>query len=139
MFGGSVEIWTTAILKQAEATSQQGQLFVQQHSTLQQTARNNERLASVLTHLSPKIDSLRQDSKSQTLSIAAQMNSFDNLSRKLTELETKLNKLDHLVSSSRRIENRLDPQNWSVNTYAIAVEIALLLGLNALGFFQAPF
>ena len=27
-FGGSIDIWTTAILKQAEASNQQGQLFV---------------------------------------------------------------------------------------------------------------
>lgn len=100
LFGGSVDGWTTAILKQAEAASQQGQLFVAQNSTLQETARNNAVLASILQALKPKIEQLVKDSRLQASSIAIQDAALSSLRREIEAMHSEMQGI-------RRMEDRL--------------------------------
>ncbi|MEO0487925.1 MAG: hypothetical protein AAFZ49_00025 [Cyanobacteria bacterium J06659_2] len=100
LFGGSVDGWTTAILKQAEAASQQGQLFVAQNSTLQETARNNAVLASILQALKPKIEQLLKDSRLQALSISTQDAALSSLRREIEGMRGE-------VQGIGRMEDRL--------------------------------
>lgn len=136
-FGGSIDVWTTAILKQAEASSQQGQLFITLQSTLNEIAQNNARLTSILQQLSPKIDSLLQDSQIHRLSIAAQADNFNHLSRAMAQINAQLHSLDTLEERlTRRISASSDETWRRWMTILLAVILAGFLGLGGLSFWQ---
>ena len=112
LFGGSVDGWTTAILKQAEAASQQGQLFVAQNSTLQETARNNAVLASILQDLKPKIEQLVKDSRWQASSITTQEAALSSLRREVEAMHSKVQGIGRMEDRlSDKIERSSD-ESW---------------------------
>ena len=112
LFGGSVDGWTTAILKQAEAASQQGQLFVAQNSTLQETARNNAVLATILQDLKPKIEQLVKDSRWQASSIATQEAALSSLRREVEAIRSEVQGIGRMEDRlSHKIERSSD-ESW---------------------------
>lgn len=99
-FGGSIEVWSTAILRQAEASQQQGQLFVSQSSTLSEIAANNSELLTVLQQLKPSVERLHQE-------LAEQQHSVARLSEGLTSLNHSVPRIEGGIVGLKKSEGRL--------------------------------
>jgi len=132
-FGGRLDVWTNAILKQTDLATQQNQLIVSQNLTLQETAKNNAALGQVLLKLKQGLSELQTEFNSLESTILGQGSTLMSLSsqslslsRKLDDLSLKLKSLEAL----KTLNNKVDSLTTSLETLTTDVNI-LTQGLNS--------
>lgn len=133
-FGGRIDVWTTALLNQAEASSRQGQLLIALHTTLHEIAQNNRHLTSILQQLSPRIDSLQQDWHAQRHLIATQAKTFNHLSQEMAQLSAESQRLSDL--NKRVIEGISTSNDREWRQWVMAILAVSFVGLVILGGFS---
>ncbi|MBE7384251.1 MAG: hypothetical protein F6J95_022875 [Leptolyngbya sp. SIO1E4] len=134
LFGGSIAQWTIGLHKQAETVCDLAKQVVNLHSTLQQTARGNDAITNTLHNLKPAIDSLLKDSQSHRLSIAAQNDNFNHLSREMAQIESQTRQLNSL---DERVMHRIaasSDEEW--RRWIMAILAVSMMGILALGGFS---
>lgn len=132
-FETGFDSWTTALLQQAEATKQQGQLFVQQNSTLQETAKNSAHLAHILTQLAPKISALQRDSAAQERLITTHTQNYKQLQDELSQIRETINQFCLLEFKVDGQIEQLESRDRGWRNFLGLTLVAMLIGMTVLG------
>lgn len=132
-FGGRLDVWTNAILKQTDLATQQNQLIVSQNLTLQETAKNNAALGQALlklkqglSELQTEFNSLKNAILEQGSTLTSLSDKSQSLSRKLDDLALKLKSLETL----KTLNTKVDSLTTNLETLSTSVN-SLTQGLNS--------
>jgi hypothetical protein len=131
-FGGRLDVWTNAILKQTDLATQQNQLIVSQNLTLQETAKNNAALGQALMKLKQGLSELQTEFNSLENTILGQGNNLMSLSDKSLSLSRKLDDLSLKLKSLEALEtlnSRVDSLTTNIKTLTTSIN-SLTQGFN---------
>jgi hypothetical protein len=142
-FGSRLDVWTNAILKQTDLSTQQNQLIVSQNLTLQETAKNNAALGQTLLQFKQGLSQLQQEFTTLKTIIATHGTSLKSLSdqnqglnRKLDDLSLKLKTLgsnvDSLITDLKTLTISVSSlkENWNSKQTVVLWIISLLFAMN---------
>ncbi|MDB9528733.1 hypothetical protein PN498_22260 [Oscillatoria sp. CS-180] len=143
---------TTQAVNQCNQTlSYHNETILELLKLLTQKTQETERLGKAVANLSRTYEQLPQQfvtSQQQISKLSTQLQSVATThndwqlkaerqqNQNSREQQDVSSTLQQLVQLSQRIETRTDPQNWSANTWVIAIAMAFLVGLSGFSLFQ---